>query len=388
MRIALVISSLKRGGAERVMSLLANFWADHGNEVTLLTLDHGEPSAYPVHPKVKHYSLALSAESHNSLQGMLRNFKRVFVLRRAIARAQPEVVISFMDAINVLTLLATRGLGKPVIISERIDPSLYKIPPVWDRLRSLTYGFADALVCQTEAALTRFRSRIKVRGYVIPNPIALPKAENNLGYNDPKHAQHVIAAMGRLVPQKGFDLLLDAFSQIADRHPDWLLVIMGSGVLKAELEAQAVSLNLQDRVSFPGEVADPFAAFRAADLFVLSSRFEGFANVLCEAMACGLPAISFDCPSGPSDIIRNDVDGILVPPQDVDALAAAMDRLMRSDSERAKLASEAPAVLERFGIQKVLAMWQELFDDVLSNRKRRYRIPMKEAVNSRETPAE
>ncbi|HEY6351159.1 MAG TPA: glycosyltransferase family 4 protein [Candidatus Angelobacter sp.] len=365
MRITLVISSLALGGAERVMSLLATLWMEQGKEVTLLTLDHGETSAYPIHPGVKRHGLGLDEKSRYLLQGLFRNLKRISVLRRAIRESRPDVVISFMDTINVLTLLATRGLGVPVIVSERIDPKFYNIGPIWSGLRRVTYGFAAALVCQTRSALARFQAGIRVRGYVIPNPVALPPGFAQYQKQQERKTGHVVSAMGRLVPQKGFDILLRAFAQIADRHPDWSLVVMGRGPLKAELELQSNALNLGDRVHFPGEVSDPFAALRAADLFVLSSRFEGFANVLCEAMACGLPVVSFDCPSGPSDIIHDGLDGILVPPQDVDALAAAMDRLMGDYGERTRLASRAPEVLKHFGADRILNMWQELFEELL-----------------------
>src|SRR5262249_14145715 len=161
-----------------------------------------------------------------------------------------------MDTTNVLVLLAARALGAPVIIAERTDPLLHDIGPIWEMLRRWTYPSADALVCQTDSALARFQARIKVNGCVIPNPVISPYG---LGERTKQTKDHVVAAMGRLEHPKGFDMLLQAFSQIACGHPDWRLVIMGEGPLRTQLQQQAISLNLRDRVKFPGELSDPFS---------------------------------------------------------------------------------------------------------------------------------
>jgi glycosyltransferase involved in cell wall biosynthesis len=284
-------------------------------------------------------------------------------LRRAISETQPDIVISFMDRTNVRTLLATRGLGCPVVVCEQTDPALFDIGHTWKLLRRVVYPFADTLVCPMRQSLARFQAMTRVRGVVIPNPIAVPPdlvppARRLQGSSK----ERVLLAMGRLVPQKGFDLLLSAFSTIAQHHPAWKLDILGEGPLLGELQEQAKSLNLEDRVHFCGAVADPFSKLFAADLFVFSSRFEGFGMALAEAMACGLPAVSFDCPEGPASIIRDGVDGVLVPAEDVGALAAALDRLMRDPQERQRLAARAPEVRQRFSVESVLPLWQEIFD--------------------------
>jgi len=366
MRLTLVISSLERGGAERILSTLAGAWAERGRHVTLITFDDREVPAYPVHPGITLTSLCVpNEEVKNPLYALYRNGRRIWLLRRLICQSQPDLVISFLDFPNVITLLATRGFGIPVIVSERANPEYVYLKPIWQYLRRLLYPYAAALVCQTSAMVAQLQLKIKIPGYAIPNPVELPRS---LTSDRPKGGDvnsRTIIAMGRLVPQKGFDLLLRAFAGIAGRHPAWFIKVLGKGPLKDQLEAQAVSLGLENRVSFVGAVSDPFPILRAADLFVFSSRFEGFGNALTEAMACGLPAISFDCPAGPADIIRHGVDGVLVPREDVAGLASAMDHVMSDAAERERLALHAPEVLKRFSLESVLAMWEKVFDDVL-----------------------
>jgi GalNAc-alpha-(1->4)-GalNAc-alpha-(1->3)-diNAcBac-PP-undecaprenol alpha-1,4-N-acetyl-D-galactosaminyltransferase len=374
MRLTLVISSLERGGAERILSVLAGAWVERGIQVTLVTFDDRDVPAYPLHPGITLRSLRVPNETaRNPLYAVYRNVRRIGRLRRHIRQSRPDLVMSFLDFPNVITLLATRGLGIPIIVSERANPQYVELSPIWKRLRRLLYPRASALVCQTSAMVSQLHETIKTPGYAIPNPVELP---TTLASDSPKGGDtnaRTIIAMGRLVPQKGFDLLLQAFAGIADQHPVWSVKVLGKGPLKDQLQAQAESLGLKNRVSFAGVISDPFPVLRAADLFVFSSRFEGFGNALTEAMACGLPVISFNCPAGPADIIRDGVDGILVPRDDVAGLARAMDRLMSDAAERERLALRAPEVLIRFSMESVLAMWEKVFQDVLRSRMPRPR---------------
>ena len=170
-----------------------------------------------------------------------------------------------------------------------------------------------------------------------------------------------MVSLGRLTDVKGLDRLLLAYAKIAARHPEWCLEIWGDGPEQDHLERLAVQLDLGNNVRFKGWTDDPRDVLQDADLFVMTSHTEGFPMALCEAMACGVPAVSFDCPSGPRHIIRHDIDGLLVTNSDIGALAEAMDHLMSDEDERTRLASRAPEILERFAVKKVLSMWEDLF---------------------------
>jgi len=364
MQITLVIFSLSSGGAERVMSILANYWAERGEDVSLITIDSKENDFYKLDSRITRIALDLKQDSSTLWAGIKNNIVRVKQLRTTIKKTRPEVVISFMDKMSVVTLVATRWLPFPVIVSEHIDPR--QMPPggIWNLLRRWTYSWADAVVVLTKElreVLSEFVAENRL--HVIPNP-ALPVKKNTDQTPPFELPSPFVVAMGRLSPQKGFEFLLEAFAGC--QHEEWSLVILGEGSERERLESLSSQLGISSRVYLPGRVNEPSIVMHRADLFVLSSRFEGFPMVILEAMSCGLPVISFDCPTGPNEIINDGVDGVLVPAKDVDALAEAMRKLMDNESERKRIAQNAPKVVERFSLENVMKKWDSLMNDVIS----------------------
>lgn len=380
-RLTLIIPSLTSGGAERVMTTLANAWAADGRAVTLLTLDDGsQPPFYPLDSAVKHRALGVAGASGSRVKAVTSNLRRILLVRRAISRSNPDVVLSFLDTTNVLTLLATRGLGLPVVVEEHTDPAQKRIGG-WEPLRRLLYPHASRVVLLSETARSFFGPNVRARSAIIPNPIVVePPGATEFRPT----GRRTLVAMGRFGPEKGFDLLLDAFARIAASHPEWSLTIWGDGPLRPELERQRDELRLGDRVSMPGRTTTPHAELRVADLFVMSSRREGFPMALGEAMACGLAVVSADCPSGPRQLIRHEIDGLLVAPEDPAALATGLSRAMGDDELRTRLAERAPDVLNRFGLDRVMAIWDELFAEITQPpRKNRTKWPARADLHGR-----
>jgi glycosyltransferase involved in cell wall biosynthesis len=380
MRITLIISTLTGGGAERVATTMANYWAAKGWEVTILTTDFGSESpCYGLHPSVSHVDLSsprfrghpeesqASARLDDLMHDCSRPERAVLIpeaahilrMRRAIVSTSPDAAISYIDRTNICVLVAIRGLGVPVIVSEQCDPNNSSLGAGWELLRRRLYPEARYVAVLTAESLGYFSSLAHMRGRIIPNALTPAVFAHCDEVPQQRHGK-TLMAMGRLAHEKGFDLLLSAFAVVATKHRDWTLEILGEGPIRAYLLSCIQKHGLEERVLMSGFTRRPFDAMRRADLFALSSLDEGFPNVLLEAMACGLPVVSFDCPSGPRHIIRNGVDGVLVPPRDAKAMAAALDHLMGDEAERKRLASKAREVVERFGVAKVMSMWEEL----------------------------
>lgn len=359
----MVTPSLASGGAERSVVLLSEGFLRRQHHVTVVSLYGSAVDSFKLPAGVSRLALDIAADSRSLVAGLRNNLKRVVVLRKAVRATRPDVVISHMTQTNVLTKLALCRTNCPVVLVEHSDPARNTSRPVWQRLRRAVYPRAAALVSVSRGINDYFSWLPAAKKVVIPNPISRMPA-------DPDGAEHrltnaangkCIIAMGRLIPVKGFDRLLKAFAALAPKQANWQLIILGEGELRSALEQQIKSLGLDGRVQLQGFVSNPFAALRQCQFFVMASRSEGFPYALLEAMSCGLPAVAMDCDTGPREIIRDGIDGMLVPDGDITALAAAMDHLMSDASERHRLAARAPEVLERFGTDTVIAQWEALF---------------------------
>jgi glycosyltransferase involved in cell wall biosynthesis len=357
MKLMLFISDLRPGGAERVMATLANAFAEAGHEVVLTSIGRADGDFYEIDPRVARIGLGMKRSSKGPLEALYRNARRIAAIRAAVRRTSPDAIVAFTCRVNVSVLLATIGLRTPVVVSERIDPAKTEDGALWRAMRPATYRWAAAIVAQTERERRWFRRR-GMAASIIPNPLRADALESALP--DASRRERIVMAMGRHVRQKGFDLLIDAFASFSKSRSGWRLEIFGEGPEGESLARQAEEAGVGALVSFPGVTKDPLAAMRRCSIFVLSSRFEGFPNVLVEAMSQGAACAAFDCPNGPREILRDGVDGRLVALEDIAGLAAALEQLAVDEGLRAALGSEAAkAARGRFSIKAIQALWEE-----------------------------
>ena len=366
MRLLIYIHSLENGGAERVVSNLANHWASLGWQITVVTVAARMNDFYALDPAVKRISLDLADARPNLLAGIVRTLRRVRALRRVLRTVRPEVAIAAMHTANVVLAAAAWGLpGLCTIGSEHNFPPKAPMGILWETMRRHAYGRLSAVVALTQECAHWLTVHTRAHSVVvIPNAVTWPLPAHPPCI-DPRTCcapdRHILLGVGRLSAEKNFAALIGAFALLASRHADWNLVILGEGPGRAALEAQVRDTGLQGRVFLPGRVGNPGDWYSHAALYGMSSDFEGFPNTLVEAMACGLPAVSFDCDTGPRDIIRHGLDGLLVPAGEAASFGAALDLLMGDDDLRHAFASRATQVRERFSMPKVAAMWEALF---------------------------
>ena len=364
MNIAFIISSLGTGGAERVAQVLCNQWANRGHGVHLVTFEApGTPSIYPLESAITRHQLDLLRESAGIIDSLARNVHRIRSIRRTLGEIEPDVAVAFATETNILAILASVGRPWPVVISERIHPGHHRIGRPYSILRTFTYPFAEDVVVQTKEIASWMKEHVGIHARIVPNPVD-PRRFARRGTARSHDCADVkrLVAVGRLDPQKGFDVLLDAFARIADKHSSWTLTIFGEGPERAALQDQAARLGIAERVSFPGRVDDIPAKLAETDLFVHSARYEGYPNVVIEALAAECCVVATDCPGGTRELLRDGRYGILVPPDDRDHLAQALGRLMADEAERVRLAGEAPKAVAGLSHEHIADQWLQLFE--------------------------
>lgn len=371
MKLLIYIHSLENGGAERVAANLANHWSAAGWEVTIVTAAGCRSDFYALDPTVRRVGLDLTGTGRNLVSGCLRLVRRVRGLRAILRATRPDVAISVMHTANVVLALAAHGLPRLLTIgSEHNFPPTAWMGTVWETLRRHAYAHLDAVVALTPecAAWLRIHSLAR-RIPVIPNAVCWPLRGHEPRF-DPetccRSGRRILLAAGRLSVEKNFAALVDVFTHLAPSHPEWDLVIAGEGPLRADLLARVAAAGLEHRVMLPGRIGNMADWYARADLYAMTSLYEGFPNTLLEALASGLPVVSVDCDTGPRDIVRHGIDGLLVAPADPAALQRSLATLMDDQALRTVFSRRAVEARERFSIDRVVEMWETLFQQLSS----------------------
>ncbi|QGT78306.1 glycosyltransferase [Guyparkeria halophila] len=370
MKILFYIHSLAAGGAERVTAILANHWAEQGWLVTIVTVAGTDGDFYELDNRVERIALELDATSANAWQALGNNLIRIRTLRGILKEQRPDAAVAMMTTANAVLAWASLGLPVATIGSERTYPPAMPLGRAWSIIRRWSYPRLSGLVAQTRQSADWLQANAPAPHIsVIPNPVRYPLPVHEprvrpAAVREGTGRSRLLIAVGRLGEEKRFDRLLDAFASASQAHPDWMLVILGEGRQRTSLEHQITSLGLSERVRLPGAVGNVGDWYEAADLYALTSRFEGFPNTLLEALAYGVPAVAVDCETGPREILRHEVDGLLVPQDDQKGVVEALDRLMGDPELRARFAERAVEAQGRFAVSRVAVQWERLFDSL------------------------
>ncbi|SKB46433.1 glycosyltransferase family 4 protein [Maribacter arcticus] len=361
--IAFVIYSLNSGGAERVVSTLANGLTKYYN-VTIITFTD-IPPFYELDEKVNVvYCFSNLQPSKNFIDSISTNynlFKQLKVKSKALSI---DLLIGFMTNTNILTVLAAKSLKIPVLISERINPKFSILPKLWSIMRRLTYPSANYLIIQTEPIKHYFEAFVKKdKLKILPNPISSVHREFKEKINLPIK-ENIVLSVGRLSNQKGHDIAIKAFTKLKPNN--WELHIVGEGPKRKEYEELIIKLKMTDKIKLIGRDNNISNYYLKSKIFIFPSRFEGFPNALTEAMYMGLPSISTDCPTGPSELIDNDKNGYLIPVDDVENLTANLEILINNKSLRTKLGDNAALSVTHLEEDKVVEQWLKLISESLN----------------------
>lgn len=356
MKIVFVIVSLAGGGAERVVSILANQLVKKMDVTIMMTA--GNTVAYPLDKRI--HLLCIGGTSGGSMRLRL---KRIQKMRDYFKANRDAVIISFGPGTSFFAVTASLFLKHKMLISERNDPAICP----HKKLRNIVYARADRLIFQTQDAKDCFPCGIRKKGVIIPNPVS---AELPPVYKGER--KKAIAAVGRLEPQKNHKMLLQAFAIFHGKFPDYSLHLFGEGSLKEELELLAEQLKIKESVIFEGFASNVPERIREMEMYALSSDYEGISNSLLEAMAVGLPCISTDCPIGGSRLcIHSNQNGILTSIGDATAFAHAMERIAADKEFAQKLSRNAQKIRENYSEENISGQWMDIIKDVCCRPDRR-----------------
>lgn len=352
MKIDFYISSLSGGGAEHVLRNIASNFAGRGIDVGIISYEK-RPQFYMADPRVKVYKVDYT--KRNKIMELLSDLRAT---RRHLKERKADVAVSFLSRCNFMLILTRMFTKTRVIVCDR-NNLLRKYPRYIFAITCFLYRFADAICVQTNEIKFFYPVYLQKKLYVLENPLDFEEM-NRQCEGQTIEKENAVISVGRLEAQKDFTTLICAFQEIARKYPDWKLKIYGQGEKKQELESLIRRKNLEQNVLLCGVTHTPFLEMKRAEIFVLSSFYEGFPNVLCEAMHAGLPCISTRCECGPSELIEDGKNGFLVPVGDRKLLSEKMEALILDEKKRRNMGKAAMQSTERLELNKISGKWLEM----------------------------
>ena len=345
MNIVFVLASLGSGGAERVVSLLANKMVESGHQVEIICLKFNDV----------YYQTDSCVKVTLAMQKTKNRFTELFWLRKYLKKQNPDVVIPFTEGVYCFTILSLLGTGIPIIASERLDPAaMSKTRKI---LKRLLLPYADWLVVQTQSIKDYFPKSIQKKTSIIYNPVndeslspTLPSREGRLNR---------IISVGRLYPQKNQAMMIRAFAKVADEFPDWQLVIYGEGPLRAELEFLVSSFKLQNRVFLPGRTEHVIEELRKSKIFCMSSDYEGMSNAMIEAICVGLPIVTTNV-SGVNELVVDGENGFIVPCKNAIAMSNAIKAIIENKYMMESFSIKSKGKSSIFKLDFIVNQWEQL----------------------------
>lgn len=355
MKLVFITPGMTFGGAERVISILANLWCDMGHDVSIFITSSNKSSVYKLNEKVNveyydHY-----------IENGVSHFKLISSIRKFVDKEKPDCVLSFMNDVCAYTIISLMGKNLPIIYSERNDPSKTNQRKIDKIFRKIVEFGATHIVFQTEGAKQCYSKKVQRKSSIILNPVELNRIPNrkkeDINYSE-------IVTVARLEPQKNQELLIDAFNLVSKKHQDVVLKIYGEGSLKNKLQRKIDELGLKDRVFLMGAKQDVLEWIKESYCFVLTSDFEGLPNSLIEAMSMGIPCISTDCsPGGARQLLGND-RGLIIPCGDKERLAEAINMYLENKDIAMKYGEVAYKLRDEIESHTVAKEWINLIEKV------------------------
>lgn len=353
-RIALFINSLQKGGSERVMVNLAEYFHNQGYDVILIT-QYQRDNEYAISAKIRRiYS---EPEPEELTGGRIKNFCiRFRTLRNIWKQYKPDIILSFLGKNNLMAISTAAFLPSKVAVSVRGEPTMEYENGLMQLLAKFIFRFADGVILQTERAKEFFPKAVQRKSVILKNPLNPAFVGRKISVQ----RDNVIVAAGRLDDNKNHAMLIHAFSKIADEYPEMRLVIYGEGVLRERLLELVQEKGLEERISLPGSIDNVAEMVGRARIFALTSNTEGMPNSVIEAMVLGVPVIATDCPcGGPAELIRHEENGLLVPVGDAYALADAMRKILSDKELEQRLGENAAELARELAPERVCREWLE-----------------------------